>query len=165
MYQICWIYMNRFLGLFIWKGCTQVACQYFDSRKTTCSWTACNGERHRRGNSERQKKRVVGVCRVFFFKPPSSPNRILREVYVQTNCLCALLKVCHSSAFQTISVRQIIINHSDSVLAILNNTMQTKQQTQWKKSHSYSNRNTIYKGLGFVVEGSLAEIDQNLSFF
>ena len=161
MYQICWIYMNRFLGLLIWKGCTQVACQYFDSRKT--SWTACNGERHRRGNSERQKKRVVGVCRVFFFKPPSSPNRILREVYVQTNCLCAHLKVCHSSAFQTISARQIIINHSDSVLAILNNTMQTKQHATIK-TNSYSNRNKIYKELLFVEEGSLAENVQNLQF-
>ena len=70
-----------------------------------------------------------------------------------------------SSDFQTISAGQVyitIINNNDSILAILNNTMQTKQQTQWKKSHSYSNRNTIYKGLRFVVEGSLAENVQNL---
>ena len=63
-----------------------------------------------------QKKGGRGMS-FFFFETPSSPNRILREVYVQTNCLCAHLKVCHSSAFQTISARQIIINHSDSVLA------------------------------------------------
>ena len=34
--------------------------------------------------------------------------------------------------------------------------MQTKQHAM-KKPHSYSNRNKIYKGLFFVVEGSLAE--------
>ena len=110
------MYMNRFMGLFIWKGCTQVACQYFDSRKT--SWNACNGERHRRGNSERQKKRVVGVCRFFSLKP--------LPVLTGFCAKCMFKQI----AFQTISVRQIIINHSDSVLAILNNnTMQTKQQT------------------------------------
>ena len=39
-----------------------------------------------------------------------------------------------------------IINHSDSISANLNNTMQTKQHAM-KKTHSYSNRNKIYKGL------------------
>ena len=41
---------------------------------------------------------------------------------------CAL-KVCHSSAFQTISVRSFfikIINYSGSIFCKLNNTMQTK---------------------------------------
>ena len=39
-----------------------------------------------------------------------------------------------------------IINHSDSISANLNNTMQTKQHAM-KKTHSYSNRNKIYKEL------------------
>ena len=76
------------------------------------------------------------------------------------------LKVCHSSAFQTISRRSIyikIINYSDSISANLNNTIQTKQHAM-KKPHSYSNRNKIYKGLFFVVEGFLAENVQNLQF-
>ena len=48
------------------------------------------------------------------------------------------LEVCHSSAFQTISVRSIYIkniNHSGSVLANLNNTMQTKQHATKKHTH------------------------------
>ena len=35
---------------------------------------------------------------------------------------------------------------------------------QRKKTHSYLNRNKIYKGLFFVVEGSLAENVQNLQY-
>ena len=35
---------------------------------------------------------------------------------------------------------------------------------QWKKTHSYSNRNKIYKGLFFVVKGFWAENVQNLQF-
>ena len=57
-----------------------------------------------------------------------------------------LLKVCHSSAFQTISCRSVyikIINYSDSISANLNNTIQTKEHAM-KKPHSYSNRNKIY---------------------
>ena len=60
-----------------------------------------------------------------------------------------MIKVCHSSAFQTISRRSVyikIINHSDSISANLKNTIQTKQHAM-KKPHSYSNRNKIYKGL------------------
>ena len=77
------------------------------------------------------------------------------------------LKVCHSSAFQTISVRSVyikIINYSGNILAItdLNNTMQTKQDTM-KKPHSYSYRKTIYKGF-YLVEGFWAENVQNLPF-
>ena len=75
-------------------------------------------------------------------------------------------KVCHSSAFQTISVRSVcskIINYSGSILANLNNTMQTKQHVM-KKPHSYSNRNKIYKGLLIVVEGFWAGNVQNLQF-
>ena len=56
------------------------------------------------------------------------------------------LKVCHSSAFQTISRRSVyikIINYSDSISANVNNTIQTKQHAM-KKPHSYSNRNKIY---------------------
>ena len=76
------------------------------------------------------------------------------------------LKVCHSSGFQTISHRSVyikIINYSDSIKANLNNTIQTKQHAM-KKPHSYSNRNKIYKGLFFVVEGFWAENVQNLQF-
>ena len=65
-----------------------------------------------------------------------------------------LFKVCHSSAFQTISHRSVyikIINYSDSISADLNNsisadlnnTVQTKQHAL-KKPHSYANRNKIY---------------------
>ena len=55
-------------------------------------------------------------------------------------------KVCHSSAFQTISRRSVynkIINYSGSILANLNSTMQTKQHAT-KKTHSYSNRSKIH---------------------
>ena len=70
------------------------------------------------------------------------------------------LKVCHLSAFQTISRRSVyikIIKYSDSISANLNNTIQTKQHDM-KKPHSYSNRNKIYKGLYFVVEGFWSEL-------
>ena len=55
-----------------------------------------------------------------------------------------VVKVCHSSAFQTISIRSVyikIINHSGSILALSNKT------TYNEKPHSYSNRSKIYKGL------------------
>ena len=71
------------------------------------------------------------------------------------------------------SVRSVYIkitNYSGSITANLNNTIQKKTQTKIKKKQtkkppqhamkkplSYSNRNNIYKGLLFVVEGSLAE--------
>ena len=77
-----------------------------------------------------------------------------------------VFKVCHSSAFQTISRRSDyikIINYNGSISANLNRTKQTKQHAM-KKSHSYSNRNKIYKGLFFVVEGFWAENVQNLQF-
>ena len=45
---------------------------------------------------------------------------------------------------------------SDSISANLKSTIQTKQHAM-KKPHSYSNRNKIYKGLFFVVEGFWAE--------
>ena len=66
--------------------------------------------------------------------------------------LASMLKVCHSSAFQTSSVRSVyikIINYSSSILANLKNTMQTK--LEW--------------GLFFVVEWSYEENDQNLELF
>ena len=50
-----------------------------------------------------------------------------KENIVFVSCL---LKVCHSSAFETILFRSVyikIINYNDSILASLNNTMQTKQ--------------------------------------
>ena len=55
-------------------------------------------------------------------------------------------KVCHSSAFQTSSVRSVyfkIINYSGSILTNLKNTMQTKLRTM-KRPHAYSNRKKIY---------------------
>ena len=68
------------------------------------------------------------------------------------------------------SVRSVYIkitNYSDSITANLNNTIQKKKKIEkttkktpqhaMKKPLSYSNRNNIYKGLLFVVEGSLAE--------
>ena len=51
----------------------------------------------------------------------------------------SLVKVCHSSAFQTISDRLIyikIINYSGSILANLYNTMQAKQHAS-KKKHTH----------------------------
>ena len=77
-----------------------------------------------------------------------------------------VFKVCHSSAFQTISRRSVyikMINYSDSISANLNNTIQTKKHAM-KKPHCYSNRNKIYKGLLFVVEAFWAENVQNLQF-
>ena len=54
------------------------------------------------------------------------------------------LKVCQSSAFQTISARSVYIkNINNSIFANLNNAMQTKQHAT-KKPHPYSNRNKIY---------------------
>ena len=56
-----------------------------------------------------------------------------------------VVKVYHSSAFQTISVRSVyikIINHSGSILANLSN-----KTTYNEKPHSYSNSGKIYKGL------------------
>ena len=47
-------------------------------------------------------------------------------------------KVCHSSAFQTISVGSvyiIIIKYSDSILGNLNNTMQTKHHATKIHTH------------------------------
>ena len=81
--------------------------------------------------------------------------------------LCAVqffIKVCHSSAIQTISDRSVyinFINYSGSILANLNNTMQTKQHAT-KIPHSYSNK--IYQELFFVVEGFLARNVKNLQF-
>ena len=127
MYYICWLYMNRFLGLSICKGCIPVVCQYIIACRKT-SWTACNGECHRRGNSERRKKGGRGMSPFFLYKkntlictfPVLTWN--MRQMYVQINCHCALLKVCHSSAIQTISVRSVyIINHSGSVLHVAKN--------------------------------------------
>ena len=53
------------------------------------------------------------------------------------------------------------INYSDCIYANLNNTIQTEQHAM-KKPQSYSNRNEIYKGLFFVVEGFWPENFQNL---
>ena len=98
-------------GTVICKGCIPVVCQYFACRKTTCSWTACNGERHRRGNTERRKRGKVGVFPLFFFLKNMCTLPVLtwnlRQMYVQIICLCALWKVCHSSAFQTTPVRSV----------------------------------------------------------
>ena len=72
-----------------------------------------------------------------------------------------VLKVCHSSVFQTIFVRSVyikIINYSCRILAHLNSTMQTKQRAM-KTPHSYSNKNKINMGLIFVVEvGTVSNI-------
>ena len=67
-------------------------------------------------------------------------------VNIDNNSFILYLKVCHSSAFQTISRRSVyikIINNIDSISANLNKTIQTKQHTM-KKPQSYSNRNKIY---------------------
>ena len=58
------------------------------------------------------------------------------------------VKVCHSSAFQTISVQSVYIKiiyyrGRAHVSANFNDTMQTKQHAM-KKPHSYSNKNKIY---------------------
>ena len=69
------------------------------------------------------------------------------------------IKVSHALAFKTSSVRSVyikIIVYAGSILANLNNTMQTKQHAM-KKPQSYS----IYN---FEVEGSLVENVQNLHF-
>ena len=85
-------------------------------------------------------------------------NQSINQSYppsIKKHTLENLFKVFHSSAFQTISRRSVyikIIDYSDSLSANLNNTIQTKQPAM-KKPHSYSNRNKIYKGLFFVVEG------------
>ena len=53
-------------------------------------------------------------------------------IFVLISRYISSVKVCHSSAFQTISVRSVnikIIKHSGRILANLNNTMQTKQKT------------------------------------
>ena len=50
------------------------------------------------------------------------------------------LNVCHSSAFQTISVRSDyikIMNNSDSTLANLNNIQSKRNNMQQQKPHSY----------------------------
>ena len=59
------------------------------------------------------------------------------------------LKICTSSAFQTISVKSVyikIINYNGiiHVLANLNKTVQKKQHAAKKKSHSYSVINKIF---------------------
>ena len=75
-------------------------------------------------------------------------------------------KVCHSSAFQTISVRSVyikIIKYSDSTLANLNNTMQTKHHAR-KNPHSYSNRNSTYKGQ-FFCGGRIRKYLKSSGFF
>ena len=75
------------------------------------------------------------------------------------------LKVCHWSAFQTISVRLFyikIINYR--ILANLSIIMQTRHHAA-KKTHSYPYINKIYQVLFFVVEGFLAENVQNLQYF
>ena len=57
-----------------------------------------------------------------------------------------------------------IINYSGgSILANLNNTMQSKQHAT-KKTYSYLNIHKIYQGLCFVVQGFLAENVQNIQF-
>ena len=76
----------------------------------------------------------------------SGPSHLIRRSNCSKSVTCKSVKVCHSSAFQTISHRSVyikIINYSDSISANLNNTIQTKQHAM-KKSHSYSNRNKIY---------------------
>ena len=71
--------------------------------------------------------------------------------------------VSFSDNFAQISLYKKNINYSGSILANLNNTMQTKQHAT-KKTNSYSSRNKIYWGILFVEEGSLAENVQNLRF-
>ena len=57
-----------------------------------------------------------------------------------------------SDNFAQISLNIKNMNYSSSILANLNNTMQTKQHAM-KKPNSNSNRNKIYKGILFVEEG------------
>ena len=75
-------------------------------------------------------------------------TNIYRYVKIKCNCLCQMIftkqntfvyqiNVCHSSAFQTISRRSVyikIINHSDSISANLNNTIQTKHHALKKNT-------------------------------
>ena len=75
------------------------------------------------------------------------------------------LKVCHSSAFQTISVRSVyikIINYSGiiHVLANLNNTLQTKQHATKKTTLIFSYKQDI---LGSIFCGGRIFV-QNLQF-
>ena len=63
-----------------------------------------------------------------------------------------------------LNVSHIIINYSDSILANLNNTIQTKQHAM-KKLFSYLSRNKIYKGLFFVVEGFFSRKCSKSSIF
>ena len=57
------------------------------------------------------------------------------------------IKVCHSSAFQTILVRSAFIkinNKSGSILTNLNNTINANKTACNKKPHTYSNINKVY---------------------
>ena len=70
---------------------------------------------------------------------------------------------CVMDAFQKWILKKMEKWPRDTQNTTLNNTIQSKQHAM-KKPHSYSNRNKIYKGLFFVVEGFRAENVQNLQF-
>ena len=75
-------------------------------------------------------------------------------------------KVCHSSAFQAISVRSVyvkIIKYSGSILASLNSTLQTKQHSMKKPKRIFKYKQDIL-GTIFLVEGFLTENVKNLQF-
>ena len=68
--------------------------------------------------------------------------------------------------YQTISFRSVyikIINYNGSILAKFYRLMIIKHHAM-KKSHSYSNRNKIYQGRFFVVEGYWEENVYNFHF-
>ena len=91
-------------------------------------------------NSEHKYTSLISICMVF------DTQISIKDFGDSDNPDTIYFKVCHSSAFQTISVRSVyinIINYSGSILANLNNTMQTIEHAT-KKPHPYSNVNKIY---------------------
>ena len=65
------------------------------------------------------------------------------------------VKVCHTSAFHTISVRSVYMkksSNSGSILAKLNDTMPAKQY--FKKNHNNSNKNKQTNKLVLLLESS-----------
>ena len=78
------------------------------------------GENTFENNKKQARKRIISILDTI-------------SLYVHS------LKVCHSSAFQTISIKSVyikIINYCGSIVINLNDTMQTKQHAM-KKPHTY----------------------------
>ena len=81
-----------------------------------------------------------------------------RKKEVFSSGIGLIIIICHSSAFQIISVRSVyirIINYSCSISANLISTMESKQ---------HGTKNLDILGTIFVMEGFLAENVQNLQF-